>query len=178
MIYLFAGHNKRDPGTTGVDGITEAELAIELRDMIAAELADMGANFILDNDNETLTQLITRIKPGIASVLCDLHFNSAAQLATGTECLVADNAHQRSHSLALELQQTIISATGFFNRGVKTEKNSHRGRLGILHTAAGMAVLAEICFINNPKDLATYHKNKGVLAKRMAIVLKRHDDKI
>lgn len=176
MIYLFAGHNNNDPGATGVDGITEAELTKELRDMIAAELTAMGVKFILDNDNETLTQLILRIKPGSGSVLCDIHFNSAAQLATGTETLIAEKGDNKSHKLAVELQQVMISSMGLFDRGVRTEKNSHRGRLGILHTAAGCAVLAEICFINNPVDLDAYQKNKGILAKRMAIVLKRHDD--
>lgn len=182
MIFLSAGHNYKkpnpDPGAMAThNGITykEADLTIELRDLIAMELDKLGAKYILDRDDESLADYLKRIKPGDASVLCELHFNSAAKLATGVETIVKTAPTVDEMKLAAELNQAIVIETGLFNRGVKTEAQSHRGRLAVLHTAAGISVLPEICFINNPMDIGKYQSAKKLIAWRFAAVLSKYD---
>ena len=178
MIYLSAGHNKRlagaDPGAT-CGNIKEADLTIELRDLIIAELTGLQANFITDKDDETLLAYVARIKPGSGSVVCELHFNSSARLATGAEAIIKNEYSHVEKAIAVDISNAIATILGIINRGVKTEAQSHRGRLGILHTHAGISVLPEICFINNEIDMKQYHKNKNALARKFAELLIEYD---
>lgn len=105
MIYLSAGHNKRlagaDPGAV-YGNIKEADLTVELRDLIIEKLTGLNAKFITDSDDETLQAYIARIKPGSGSVLCELHFNSSVNLASGTETIIKTNIVKR---IGLSLQK-------------------------------------------------------------------------
>lgn len=179
MIYLSAGHNKRyknaDPGAV-IGNIKEADLTAELRDMVAVQLRLLKANIIVDTDGETLSQYIERIKPGSGSVVCELHFNSSVNLATGTEAIIKNNYNNFEKELALAICNAVSSACGIINRGVKTESQSHRSKLAILHTNAGISVLPEICFINNRCDLHQYYQNKAEVSKKLAELLKQYDD--
>ena len=177
MIFLSAGHNLQgpnpDPGACSGTWV-EAELTKELRDLVEEELQVLLASITTDKDSETLAQYIRRIKPGTGSVVCEFHFNCSDHLATGVEVLVKDAASVIERKLANDICD-IVKATGLLKRGVKTEAQSHRGHLGILHTRAGMSVLLEICFINNPRDMDLYQKNKGILAMQIAAVLYKYD---
>lgn len=179
MIYPSAGHNlsgpKVDPGAVA-NGYKEATLTAELRDLVIAALKDTKTPFICDKDSETLSQYISRIKPGQGSVVCDIHFNaSESEKATGVEVIVKAGANEIEIELASEICSMITKFTGLVNRGVKDEKQSHRGRLGILHTAAGISVLIEVCFISNKTDMMAYNKNKAEIAKGIASLLIKYD---
>jgi N-acetylmuramoyl-L-alanine amidase len=180
MIFISAGHhfnpNGADPGACA-NNVREADLTRELRDLITQELTRIGAKFITDKDHETLSQYMARIKPGAGSVVCEIHFNAGSEKATGIETLVREGATGTERLCADEINKAGIAACGMYNRGVKSEKDSHRGRLGILHTGAGISVLPEICFITNMDDLIRYRKFKGDLAVRIAALLKKYDDK-
>lgn len=181
MIYLSAGHHFNqagaDPGAIGVDGAKEADLTKELRDLVAAELIALGAKYILDDDSETLSQYIRRIKPGSGSVVCELHFNSSAgKVATGFECVIKNTPTIDERRLANKVCEMAHAVLGIYNRGVKTEAQTHRGKLGILNTRAGISILPEICFINNPEDMRRYHTNKKIFAYRLALLLNEFDN--
>ncbi|RYE25089.1 MAG: N-acetylmuramoyl-L-alanine amidase [Sphingobacteriales bacterium] len=179
MIYLSAGHNLRskdaDPGAV-CGKLKEAFLTAELRDLVAKELQLLSAKFVTDTDDETLSGYIRRIKPGNGSVLCELHFNCAANLATGAEVLVKNEYCKEEKELATAICNIISSVCTIANRGVKTESQSHRGKLGILHTHAGISVLVEVCFINNKIDMQHYQKSKKIIAAKLAEVLIMFDE--
>lgn len=183
MIFISAGHHFNpqgaDPGAMAThDGklYKEAELTRELRDLVTTELTRLGAPFITDRDYETLQQYIARIKPGSGSVLCELHFNAApAATATGVEVIVKKEPELEERGLGIELCSAIVSEMRIFNRGVKTEDKSHRGRLAILHTAAGISILPEICFITNPRDMMSYETAKHAIAIHIAALLVKYD---
>jgi len=181
MIYISAGHHFNpagaDPGAVA-NGYREADLTRELRDLITEELDRLGVKYITDKDSETLQQYLSRIKPGSGSVLCDLHFNAAGPSAQGVEVLVRNDADELSRSLAKKMCDMAVTTCGFKNRGVKTEADSHRGRLAVLNTASGISVLPEICFISSKEDLKKYHERKKELAKHYARLLKEYDEKI
>lgn len=178
MIYLSAGHHfkpgKSDPGAVA-NGYKESELTKELRDLTSLCLEGMGYPFILDRDSETLGEYLARIKPGSGSVVCEIHFNSSVtQSASGVEVLCKDDSNPLSKALAIRMAgeiSTVEPGALIKNRGAKTEKDSARGRLAILNTAAGIAVLPEICFISNLSDLAWYQRNKHKIALCIAKLL-------
>jgi len=85
--------------------------------------------------------------------------------------------NQDSIDLARKISNACARICGFTERGAKSEITSQRGRLGILHTAAGIACLPEICFISNTNDMSKYQANKKTLAKEIARILVEFDAK-
>ena len=178
MIYISAGHHDKDPGAIG-NGYKESELNIELRDLIIKELDKMGVKYIKDKDWETNTQYQGRIKPGNGSVLLDIHFNSSSNSsATGVETIVKEGANIDSKNFAKDILNDVVTETKLKSRGVKSEKESHRGKLGILHTKAGISCLLEVGFISNINDIRTYKDSLKTLPKKIATTLKKYEDLI
>lgn len=107
-------------------------------------------------------------------MLLDIHYNAATPQATGVECFVSDNAGSKSKELAKEIAEITHKITGLHNRGIKTESQSARGRLGILNMR-GTAVLWEVAFISNPSDVAKVESDLHWLCDEVArILLKEH----
>jgi N-acetylmuramoyl-L-alanine amidase len=179
MIFISAGHHfnptKKDPGAVNKQGVKEADLTRELRDLTVAWLKKIGAKFMTDNDTETLGQYIARIKPGSGSVVCEFHFNAGVESANGAETLVKRNATKAEKDLAKEVNDVFVDA-GMKDRGVKTEADSHRGTLAILNTGAGLSILPEVCFISNPADLERYQAHKHTMASKIAQILLKYDN--
>ncbi len=169
-LFLIAGHNVNDPGA--VSTVKEADLTVELRDLIIQSLLAHNSSMVIvkDSDKDSLAQVIARINGQIseADILIDIHFNSSGNpKATGAEVLVKTGSEADIVKNAVILSATIAKQLEIKDRGVKTEKDAARPRIGILH-GAGDRYLLEICFISNPTDLQSYQKNKFVLANAIA----------
>lgn len=185
MIFISAGHHfqqpKPDPGAVAThDGkqYKEAELAADLEARVCKILDSKGVKYITDQNDETLAQYIKRIQPGSGSVVCEIHFNAArAVTATGTETLVKTAASTHEWDMAKELSDRTAKILGIANRGVKTEQQSHRGRLAILNTGAGVSALTEVCFITNRNDVVKYLANIDKIAALYADVLVKYENK-
>lgn len=176
VIFPSAGHHEKDPGAV-YNGVKESEKNIEFRGLISKHLGDH--KHIMDKDSETNAQYQNRIKPGNGSVLLDIHFNASAnESANGTEMIIANNASAQSKQMATELAEGTACILGVKNRGVKTEAQTARGKIGILNLGAGIAVLAELCFISNKDDMAKYESSKEDLAKFYAEFLIKYDNLI
>lgn len=176
VIFPSAGHHDNDPGAV-YNGVKEADKNKEFRDLLSKHLG--SHKHIMDKNSETNAQHQKRIKPGSGSVLLDNHFNASANpSATGTEMIVANNASKLSIAMANELAEGTACILGIKNRGVKTEAQTARGKIGILNLGAGIAVLAELCFISNPNDMQRYESCKEELAKFFAQVLIKYDNMI
>lgn len=176
-VFPSAGHNNADPGAVAL-GYKEADLTKEARNLIAKN--SNAQDIIMDKDNETNSQYQKRIKPGNASVIFDVHFNSGSPTATGTECFVNDKDFQNKNSLSYKMASEVCEFTsnllGIKNRGVKSEKLSQHKKLGILNLGAGVSVLWEICFISSVLDMQNYLAKKEFLMKGLAKILKKYDD--
>ena len=177
MIYISAGHHDKDPGAVA-NGYKEADLTKELRNMISDVLTLRRYNHIMDKDYETNAQYQSRIKPGNASVLMDLHFNAASPSATGVEVFIASNATANSKAMANEVCEALSALMGIKNRGVKSEALSQHKKLGILHRGAGIACLVEVCFITNAKEMESYQCQKKWIAIKLADILIKYEDLI
>lgn len=181
MVFISAGHNpngiKPDPGAVG-NGKREADLTVEFRNLVLAELQKKDVNAVCDNDSERLGQYLERIKTGSGSVVLEFHFDAAASAsATGTTVLIGGDADKNDKSFAKEIVEATANILQIKNRGVISETESHRGRLGLMRESGTVALL-ELCFISNPADLKAYEKGKHALAEKIADILIKYENLI
>jgi N-acetylmuramoyl-L-alanine amidase len=184
MVFISAGHNTRisvrtgkiDPGAVA-NGHKEADLTVELRNLVAKELDRLGVRYITDKDNESLGEYLARIKTGDASVVLEFHFDAAGSTATGSTGIIEAEADRLDRAFATEVTTATARTLGIRNRGVITEAQSHRGSLGLMREQ-GIICLLEVGFITNMIDLASYKAKKRELARAIAPILKRYEDLI
>jgi N-acetylmuramoyl-L-alanine amidase len=168
MFFILAGHcadktsPSYDPGACA-NGVTEADLAKELRDLTVKHF-DNKKDFKIDDDRDSLKIVIQKLKSVDSDIICDIHFNAAAAVsATGVEVITPFRATDKELKLAKDISTKFSKIMGIKNRGVKDETQTARKRLGIMQPM-GINVLIEVCFITNPKDLAAYQSTKEALA--------------
>ena len=172
MIFLFAGHSLSDGGATGVNGRKEADETRKLRDLIKSYIP---TKIVVDDDRDNLSSVLTKAHTGSGSVVLDIHFNAVLNAqANGMEVIISDTATKNSRDFASELLAAGVSTTGIKSRRVKTEKESARGRLGVMREA-GQVALIEVGFISNKSDMAKYDANVNKLAQAIAGILIKRD---
>jgi N-acetylmuramoyl-L-alanine amidase len=165
--YILAGHSNTDPGAVA-NGVKEADLTKGLRDQICGVLAEKGITYQRDNDAHNLTQVLKDLRSHEGDLILDIHFNASGDFkATGVEVLVPDRANREEIAFANKLCGTVAHTLGIRTRGVKSERDSARGRLAIMQPA-GNNILLEVCFISNDTDLAAYEEYEGELAEVIA----------
>lgn len=174
MIYLLAGHSNIDSGAIGVNNIKESDLTKVIRDLVYKRVKEINPKSFVtkDDDRDTLSQVIAKIKPNISSTdgILDIHYNAGGAAANGIECIVSDNASTKSIKVATEINDIISKVTGLKNRGVKREKDTPRKKLGILNLK-GWAVILEVGFITNQGDLDKINNNLHWLCEEIALIL-------
>jgi N-acetylmuramoyl-L-alanine amidase len=180
-IFISAGHSNQkgtDRGASG-NGFIEGELTVELRDLIVSELKKMGVSPIVDSNNSVLSQTVNFFKNLTTNtcIVMDIHWNAGPPTATGTETLIPSDNTKFERDLAGRISKTVSDRLGIRTRGthmgipgVKTEAESHHGRLGWMRLT-GENILPEICFISSKSDMDSYQNNKLLLAKDIADVL-------
>jgi N-acetylmuramoyl-L-alanine amidase len=171
MIYLIAGHSKIDPGAIGAGGVKESDLAIELRGLIGAELTKLNQKFVVDNDSDNLRKVISKLNTTEKDVICDIHFNASSNpTATGAEVIIPDRRTASERMIAGLICSAMALTMNIRSRGVKSEKDTARGSLGIMRPS-GINLLLEVCFISNKSDLDLYQQHKERIANRIALHL-------
>ena len=173
-IFISAGHSNKagqDRGAVGNDYI-EGELAVEFRDLLVKELNALGVNPVVDSNDSILSKSIAyfKNKTNKDSIVIDVHWNASSPQATGVEVLVPYPPSKYEKSKAKEISDLIAKTLGIKDRGVKTEADSHHGRLGWMRLI-GENLLIEMCFITNKSDMNSYQSNKNKLAKELAKLL-------
>lgn len=186
MKFISAGHcnvagPNYDPGAVGVNGRKEADETVKIRDAVIGRLRSMGyGDIVQDANGETLAQYLFRAKTGNGSMVCEFHFNAGPPGATGVETIVEEDADKMDLACAREISAMISKATGLKirgDRGVISEKDSHRGRLGLMREE-GIVVLVELAFISNADDMAKYDAAFETIAQGMAQILAEYDNLI
>lgn len=165
-LFISAGHSFSDPGAVG-NGLVEAGIVLEFRDMLADELVDRGIEFTRDgvyNQNLPLRDAIVLAKG--KDIALEFHCNAFYKpTATGVETL----SRIHHYPLANKICSLISDTLGIANRGAKGEGSGQHSRLGFISKADG--IIVELFFISNPKDVEPYQKNKQLLASRLADLL-------
>ena len=184
MKFISAGHcnvktsPNYDEGAPGVNGRLEADETVKVRDRVIAIIKEKGyTDIVQDANDESLREYLNRAKTGNGSMVCEFHFNAFNFSASGSEVLTADNASANSTNCAKELVDITSSILGTTNRGVKTEAESHRGKLGLMREL-GIVVLVEVCFIDSASDMESYDAHFEELCQAYADILIKYDNLI
>ena len=171
-IIISAGHGGNDPGAVA-NGYTERDLAIEFRELLVKELLLLGVKPLIDDNKNALKQTLAWLvgKYSSKDILLDIHWNAAIPKARGTEIIIPDKPSLFESSFAKEILDVFVS-NGFTSRGVKTESQTARKRLGWMRPLAEN-ILIEMAFLTNTLDLELYKMVKYKLAKELAVVIKK-----
>ena len=172
-IIISAGHGGNDPGAVA-NGYTERDLTIEFRELLVKELLLLGVKPLIDDNKNALKQTLQWLKGVLKSdktVCIDIHWNAAIPKARGTEIIIPDKPSLFESSFAKEILDVFVS-NGFTSRGVKTESQTARKRLGWMRPTAEN-ILIEMAFLTNTLDLELYKMVKYKLAKELAVVIKK-----
>lgn len=175
MLFVSAGHSSksgRDNGALGIDGITEGVRTEEFRNLFVTELKKLGVTVNVDNNNTILVETINIFKKytNKDSILIEFHFNASAnEKASGFEVLIptSKEATLLEKQIATDFCEIGSTILGIKNRGVKTEDDSARGKLGWMRLA-GHNILVELAFISNLGDIKLFDANKVLLAQKLA----------
>jgi N-acetylmuramoyl-L-alanine amidase len=171
MIFLTAGHHRKDAGAT-YNGRKEADETIRLRNAITTVLKSKGISVWNDNDEWDLNRTISEIKKlsNPDDIICDLHFNAGSSSATGCEVYIPENADSVEQNMARKLAAIVSSTLIIKNRGVKSESSSQHKRLGMMRPT-GKNLLLETCFISSKYDMVQYDIYFVFLVEKIADVL-------
>lgn len=166
MKYLIsAGHSATDPGACA-NGYREADIALEMRDLVASHLLQMRHAVLTDGglgENLPLKQALALVKGTDLAV--ELHCNGVENSqATGVEVVAPPHlkvvAQRIARAISAETGQRLRGELGWIDQA-----QSHHGRLAFVK-AGGLIV--EMVFITNLADLRVFLQAKERVA--MAIV--------
>ena len=169
-LVVTAGHSNTDPGAVN-GNITEAGLVVQLRNVLALKLRELGHTVITDgvgSDNQPLNTAISLIKTNKPDVAVELHMNaSTSPTATGVETISLPKDKLLSQHLSKAIADTLgLKLRG--NSGWIDQTQSARGTLGFVN-AGGLIV--EVAFISNPNDLKVFQERLWLVASALAKVL-------
>ncbi len=175
-ILLIAGHGAGDPGATSGDR-QEADYTREVVGGLVKALSPICEVSTYPTDQNAYTDYQNGKLRSTANFenydyILEIHFNafdgsgSDGQIK-GTECYVTTSESAVTVEEAILAQ---IEACGMTNRGVKYKNWS------VINTAKQSGVssaLLEVCFIDDPDDMALYDKKKNDIVKGIALGIQK-----
>jgi N-acetylmuramoyl-L-alanine amidase len=164
-IFLSAGHSETDPGAIAF-GVREADVAVEMRNMVSFYLHDLGVLHGVDGTGTTNIPLsqATKLARGF-DISLEFHCNASENSgAGGVETLQGE----KDRALGDALCTAIASTMGIRNRGAKPENAGQHHRLAFVQAGG---VIVELFFLTNPKELKRWRERKWVVARAVAGVL-------
>lgn len=167
--FITAGHSKTDCGALGC-GLAEADLTMELRDLVILELRKWTSSVSNDDDFCSLHEVVDWIneKSCENDIILDIHFNAYEnERVGGTEVFIPTRFNSVERDISDSLAQGVSEVLEINNRGVKLEGESQHRTLAIM-SPIGNNLLLEVCFITNKDDMKKYKERKELLATRIA----------
>jgi N-acetylmuramoyl-L-alanine amidase len=154
VVVLDPGHGGNDPGATGISGIVEKTITLDLAKRVAALLASDAMDVVLTRDRDTYMTIDERVARATdAAVFVSLHANAAADpTLSGVEVFYGggvETAAAGVHSplrLGQDVERSILRRVG----GVRTTVRP--GTFAVLTRNAVPSVLIEIGYLTNPND--------------------------
>jgi len=154
VVVLDPGHGGNDPGATGISGVVEKTITLDLAKRVAAVLASDGMEVVLTRDRDTYMAIDERVaRAADAAVFVSLHANAAADpTLSGVEVFYGggiETTAAGAHSpvrLGKDVERSIL-------RRVHNVRTTVRpGTFAVLTRNAVPSVLVEIGYLTNPND--------------------------
>jgi len=165
-LFISAGHSHTDPGALG-SGASEADIALEFRDLLANALEARGVQFQrdgLDGENLPLSQSVKMAAD--ADIAVEFHCNAFSnQSASGVETLSGPEHRE----VGARICEVVSETLDIPNRGAKGEASGQHSRLAFI--SRGRGIIVELFFISNPDDVEKYQRLKMALAEELANLL-------
>lgn len=148
-IILDVGHGGNDPGAVGIAGLSERNTVMRIAE-IMTHLQPPNFQFLLtrhsNDERPSIPERTEMVREGRADMFISLHCNGFVNpQANGSEVFFWTK-NSEGKRLAQFILSDILHATGWRNRGVKTN-----GSFGVLRLSRQIpSCLIEYNFITNP----------------------------
>lgn len=156
-IYLDAGHGGKDPGAVG--HVVERDVNIKVVKAMKTHLEhNYSCMVYMDITDDSTTNIAKRANKWLANLFVSVHFNAGG--GDGYEALVYSAANKKLGTCF----ESHVKAAGQNSRGVK-----YRPDLNVLKLTKMPAILNEIAFVDNKKDIKDWDEDHEL--KKMGIAL-------
>jgi len=171
-IVVDAGHGGHDHGALGARS-REKDHNLDIARKLRDELVKRGATVHMTRDSDVFITLQGRVdfaNSRNADIFFSVHINSFKATSEGTETFYWAAASQ---SLAREVQNELVKATGLKSRGIS------QARFYVIRNTRMPSVLTETAFISNPAEekLLVDPVWRGGVARHMAQGINNYIDK-
>lgn len=164
-IMLDPSHGGKDPGSIGIDGIKEKDIALDYTQTVANELEKQGATVLLTRTSDKYVSLKDRVRISesyATDAFISLHFNAfTSSDPNGVSTHYYDV--NDDHELAKHVQDALHQQTDLKDRGVRQD-DYH-----VLRKNRDTSILVELGFITNPSDVQAIQNNENASAVATAI---------
>lgn len=169
---ISAGHSDKDPGAVNAQGVTEASVVKELRDLVADALRVEGHTVFTDGApgfNQPLRDAL-KLFTHKGAVAIEFHCNAAANpAAKGVESIALDGhlkplCQKLSKAIANVLGEPVRGDNGFID-----PTKSARGKLAWCDAGG---IIVETFFLSNPASFAKYKTEvKSIVAAIVEVLI-------
>ena len=159
QIFISAGHGGFENGVldsgSKVDGVTEAQEMIRIRDLIVPELRSRGFQVLSVPDDLSLQQSISWInaRNRDGDIALEIHVGAFqnTNVRGATAYYIASNEARKSHAelLLLALLRRVPQLP---SRGAKPDTAAGMGRLAFCRQVAPPSILMELGYLTNERD--------------------------
>ncbi|WP_346914133.1 cell wall-binding repeat-containing protein [Clostridium sp.] len=146
-VFIDAGHGGSDPGACA-NGLREKDLTLSIALKVQRILQSKGIEVVMRRTTDTYLDFrdISSVANNSGSdAFTSIHINSATPAAYGIETYYAPN-RMDSMPLADSVQKQVISTTGAYNRGLKTND------FNVVKYTTMPSILVECGFISNQSE--------------------------
>jgi len=149
VIMLDAGHGGSDPGATGITGVREKDITLQVTLKLAKALRNRGYEVVLTRDTDRFVSLGQRAdlcNELLPMIFVSLHANWIDDPTfTGVMTFHFEGAPQ-AQALAHAVQRNLLLSTGAVDRKVRTAS------FFVLRETVVPAVLVEVGFLTNTQE--------------------------
>ena len=159
QIFISAGHGGFENGVldsgSKVDGVTEAQEMIRIRDLIVPELRSRGFQILSVPDDLSLQQSINWInaRNRRGDIALEIHVGAFqnTDVRGATAYYIASNEARKSHA-ELMLLALLRRVPQLPSRGAKPDTAAGMGRLAFCRQVAPPSILMELGYLTNERD--------------------------
>lgn len=176
MILLSAGHSNTDPGAVNKDGRREADIAVDMRNMVAHYLTRDSKHKIATDGvgkaNLPLANAVKLIGKGKGDLSIEFHTNAfSSASAKGVEALAQAKDKAISKAMCKVIADRLGTVVRGNDGGWKAENSGQHSRLAFVRHGG---IIVELFFITNPTELKAWDERKWLVARDVANEIMKH----